>query len=278
MSANSRRHPHAWFSGHESARTVGSTCLKNIVLLYAWLTAAALGQWLPTWPALACTALTLVAFMRYVSPRPEWAAGPSVAPRDRLGLPLLGVAVALAAAYHLSAEMWYFRIAPVRHVTETFLDRSLEKPFGWLTVVAYTVLYAPLVEEVVFRGRVQPALQRTIGTAPAVALTAVLYTIAHLDAWASPLLLAGGLLFGLAAAKTGTIWTSLAMHIGSNAASKLASALAGDERTPADWAPALHLPTPVVGALAALTGTTLLYLVLPTDGPHGLRPSRAPGT
>jgi membrane protease YdiL (CAAX protease family) len=77
------------------------------------------------------------------------------------------------------------------------------------------VVFAPAFEELLFRGFMLRGYSRSpIGPAAAVVVTAALWTSLHAGAGAYDLVVifAGGLLFGSARLKTGSLWTTLVMH------------------------------------------------------------------
>jgi hypothetical protein len=92
---------------------------------------------------------------------------------------------------------------------------------GLLLWGSLVVLFAAAVEEVYFRGWLQPVLARQFGTPVAILLSAVAFSALHVMGGArSPTTLAnlflGGLLFGLLAARGGGIAGAVAAHFGWN--------------------------------------------------------------
>jgi len=62
---------------------------------------------------------------------------------------------------------------------------------GWIVVVLVTVVGAPLVEEIFFRGLVQGAFTRRVGAIPAIFITAIIFSVSHVtgEGVAAPLTL-----------------------------------------------------------------------------------------
>jgi uncharacterized protein len=92
------------------------------------------------------------------------------------------------------------------------------------------ILVYPILEEVVFRGMIQPALHRRIrhpGFGPlsvANIVTSVIFAIAHLPAHGvlqSALVFGPSLLFGLFRDRHGTVASAAVLHVSWNAASVL---------------------------------------------------------
>jgi membrane protease YdiL (CAAX protease family) len=83
------------------------------------------------------------------------------------------------------------------------------------------VLLAPLVEETVFRGYLYPLFAKSLGVAPAVVITGVLFGFMHAPqlGWTLGLvtmLITVGIIFTLARARTGTVLASFLLHLGYN--------------------------------------------------------------
>jgi membrane protease YdiL (CAAX protease family) len=91
-----------------------------------------------------------------------------------------------------------------------------------LMVIAASLLMAPLVEEIIFRGYIYTVLERIWGVAPAVLLSGALFGSIHFpQLWPGYfqmfLLCVVGVVFSLARARTGTTVASIALHFGYNA-------------------------------------------------------------
>ena len=92
-----------------------------------------------------------------------------------------------------------------------------------LAVLAvYGVLFAPVIEEMVFRGFLYKAVERSNGTLFAVLVTSVVFSLPHASQygwhWQNLLLLTYvGLIFGTVRARTGSVVPSTLLHVGYNA-------------------------------------------------------------
>ena len=75
---------------------------------------------------------------------------------------------------------------------------------------------AAVPEETIFRGILQPTLQKKVGRWPGILLTAVIFTLFHVQyAFALPLLISRtcwGLILGLLRERTGTLWAPAIAH------------------------------------------------------------------
>jgi len=133
----------------------------------------------------------------------------------------------------------------------TALVSSIESPAhrlspqDWASAIT-AICLAPVFEEYVFRGRVLDHLGLRLGVAPAVVISAVLFSAFH----DSPTLLLGtflaGLVLGVLRIATGSLGPCIAYHSGLNIAVL--------------WAVAVPSPGPVLAV--ALTCVSLLCLLL----------------
>lgn len=115
-------------------------------------------------------------------------------------------------------------LSPSSLVARYDLSRIFEGPIA--ERVAFTVtatVIAPLCEEVAFRGHLASAYHSRHRPAFAVAATAVVFALLHLDPLRAPSLLALGALYGWLAWRTGSIWPAVIAHAVNNG---IASALA----------------------------------------------------
>lgn len=97
---------------------------------------------------------------------------------------------------------------------------------AWLIWLAL-VVGAPLFEEVFFRGFLFKGLEANITQGWAIIVTAALWAILHIqyDAYGIGSIFFLGILFGLARAKTNSIFTSLAMHAITNVVANIEAAM-----------------------------------------------------
>lgn len=158
-----------------------------------------------------------------------WASGPQV--RDRQAMRAVGRHLGLVRPPLGATLAWLAATAGLLVLYE-LASRLLERPpipdfmvqlhgtagSVWLLGAA-VVVAAPAVEEVVFRGFLLPGLapSRT-GAAGAVALTAVLWAVIHLqyDLFDMSAIVLLGVLFGAARLHTRSLWTPLVLHAAVN--------------------------------------------------------------
>ncbi len=147
--------------------------------------------------------------------------------RPRLVPTALGALLGLAGFVAANGVMALWVMVLPRRVLEWFPDvgRIFEgPPLARAVVVAVAGLLAPLCEEAAFRGYLQRTLLRAAGPASAIAATAVLFALRHLDLVRFPALALLGALFGWLAWRGGSLWPAIAAHAANNAAA-IASAL-----------------------------------------------------
>jgi len=89
---------------------------------------------------------------------------------------------------------------------------------GWLIVLGLVVIVgAPVVEEIVYRGVVQPGLVTSWGRTAGIVVTAALFAAIHMQPIEFPGLFAFALVLGWARHSTGTIGMSIVTHMAFNA-------------------------------------------------------------
>jgi len=90
----------------------------------------------------------------------------------------------------------------------------------WLHGVAglfLMVVLAPMVEELIFRGLLYRMLRERWGIVVSVAVSAAFFSLIHHGMLFSPQLV-GGIIFALAYEWSRSLWVSIALHMGANAA------------------------------------------------------------
>jgi membrane protease YdiL (CAAX protease family) len=98
------------------------------------------------------------------------------------------------------------------------------KPLLWLAFV----LVAPLFEEIFFRGFVFKGLEHSrLGGRGAVFVTALFFAMLHVqyDLWGMLQVFGGGMIFGYARWRTGSLYVTISMHVWMNLVATLQAAL-----------------------------------------------------
>ena len=134
-----------------------------------------------------------------------------------------GIAVGLVSQVILVPILYapWVRLQPsVRDTLEKPAKELVDLVEGNWGVVALTLLVvvgAPIVEELFFRGLLLRALQRRLGPAPAVVISAVLFGLAHFEGVQLPALVVFGLVLGYLAVRTDRLGPGIFAHMAFNA-------------------------------------------------------------
>lgn len=150
-------------------------------------------------------------------------------PSAALGLRVRALDVPLGAALGIACQL--ILVPVVSWPWMTLLDRDSDElrepacrlaekaddPAGIALLFLITVIGAPIVEELFFRGFVQrPAVAR-LGRVVGVVLTSVLFGLTHFQALQLPALVVFGLVLGVLADRTGRLGPSIVTHMAFNA-------------------------------------------------------------
>jgi membrane protease YdiL (CAAX protease family) len=124
----------------------------------------------------------------------------------------------------------------------TFEQLIRSSPGARLAIVALAVLGAPLVEEIVYRGVVYPALERAFGVAQAIIGVAALFTLVHVPQyWNNPGLIVGLAFLSIALtivrARTGSVLPCFIIHLVFNSISSIGLLLESASPQPPPDAP-----------------------------------------
>lgn len=229
-----------------------------------WMVAAGVAlQALPPAGAIAVLAVLLALFLRGYLLRP-WTPRRWAELRLR---PLRGEALraTLAAVPVVMVLSWaglavWVRLVPVPAESLDPFDFLTGTPEGRLALALVAVVAAPLLEEFVFRGLVQGALERRRGPLPAILLTASIFAALHWLPTLLPLYLFLGAAFGFAVWATRSIWAGVLLHAANNSAAVLQMGAEPPElpRTvwETGWTPELSAALAVL-AVAALVAARL---------------------
>jgi hypothetical protein len=111
-------------------------------------------------------------------------------------------------------------------------DRVTHRPVDWVVLVLIVCIGAPLIEELFFRGLMQPRLVQRLGAAPGLVATALLFGAAHMINWQGRItfvyaasIAGGGLVLGIMRHVTGRLGPSTWAHFFFNAQAVLLTAL-----------------------------------------------------
>lgn len=137
----------------------------------------------------------------------------------------LGVAAGLVTSV-VVVRLVYLLLMAAGLVTRGDLDRlaepaqrvgDLAQGPGWLVLALFIGVGAPVVEEIYYRGLLQPALIRRLGPPGGIAVSAVVFGAAHQQVLQFPALAAFGVVLGYLAWRTQRLGPAIAAHIAFNA-------------------------------------------------------------
>lgn len=118
------------------------------------------------------------------------------------------IPVALVASYAISAVHQQIVNPPPQDIVEQF-PRTFA---GGALFVVIAVVFAPLFEEIFFRGFLYKGLRNSWGWWPAALGSAVVFGMAHLQLTVFVPIFALGVALAWVYERTGSLWTSIAMH------------------------------------------------------------------
>ena len=129
----------------------------------------------------------------------------------------------------------------------------LARPFGPVALFLTIVVLGPLIEEFTFRGRLQHTLEHAFGLVPAIATSAITFSVLHgrVDAFHH---LAFGVFAGWVVWRTGSIWSAVYMHALNNAVAQLLIHLTSSSPLPWDDRAAGLWPFAIIGAIVGFGG------------------------
>lgn len=139
-------------------------------------------------------------------------------PRERqaeVALVAIGkLCLALALAGGLALRYWLTEgnAALEHHMKQAPVDQQMAQAFsgpGMLTSILIGAAFAPVLEEVLFRGLLYQAWERRWGWIPAMLLTSTLFGLYHPIFWAA---FTSSVIFVCLFRRTGSLWSSIAVH------------------------------------------------------------------
>ncbi len=134
-------------------------------------------------------------------------------------------------------------------------------PFETALVVVGAVVAAPLCEELFFRGFLQRGLMARLEAPRAIVVTALIFSAFHLEPVGFLARFQLGVLFGLLAWRSGSIWPAIGAHLANNATSTLLH-FATRDQPQSDEAMPWWLPVTML-----LVGNALLLALARSVGP-----------
>ncbi|HET7322606.1 MAG TPA: type II CAAX endopeptidase family protein [Longimicrobiaceae bacterium] len=140
-------------------------------------------------------------------------------------------------------------------------DGYWTRPGGWLPVGFMMLVFAPVSEEFFFRGWMQRPIERRFGPAIAIAVTTILFVLAHGEPTAIATEAVGGLVMGFAVVATRSIWSAVLLHSGNNFFAFTLSLLFGSRFDSADAVYRDLGPWPLL-AMAVLSSVAIVGILM----------------
>ena len=138
---------------------------------------------------------------------------------DEVGFPI-GVVAQLVFVPLVSAPVsWFFGRERIEEPARQLTGRA--EGVGVVLLVVLVVLFAPVIEELFFRGLVLRSIQARYNDGLALLGSAVLFGLAHFQLLQLPALIMFGLIAGYCAQRTGRLGMSMFAHAGFNAVTVL---------------------------------------------------------
>jgi membrane protease YdiL (CAAX protease family) len=136
-----------------------------------------------------------------------------------LGLGLAGALAGRVLSVMFLAPIPIFPTRNLHEVDEAVLQEGIHGAGAWAVIVLVTCVGAPLVEELFFRGLLQPRLVTRLGPTIGIGVASLVFGAAHLVAWQGPITLAygwsiagAGLVLGLIRYHSGRLGPAIAAH------------------------------------------------------------------
>ncbi len=178
-----------------------------------------------------------------------------------LALARASIAGALAALLSVTVQVWYTSILPNATPPLTDFDLYARRPHGWIAIALFSTLVGPGIEELAFRGRLQPSLVDAMGKYSGVTVCAVAFAAIHGSIDAAPFHFLMGLIYGTAAQVSGSLLLSWAMHAGVNTSSYVLTEYYGEAMLPSELPARLGVSPILFVALSALMAPlTVLFI------------------
>jgi membrane protease YdiL (CAAX protease family) len=143
----------------------------------------------------------------------------------RLHWPDIPIGLAVGAVAQLLGNLIYLPLYKLTSVTEhdvakparELTDKASGNTAGVLLLVLVTVVMAPIVEELFFRGLVLRSAEKRWGMGWAIAFSSLLFGVTHFELLQLPPLALFGLIAALLTVRTGRLGPAIWAHVGFNA-------------------------------------------------------------
>jgi hypothetical protein len=132
----------------------------------------------------------------------------------------LGIAVCLLAIAYALNWLYSTYVVPgaeLQKDMKLILAAVPRTPLNMVILFLAAAVMAPLVEELLFRGYLQTSLKHHVGGTWAILVSALIFSLVHMQPLAIPGLFALGAAFGYIYDRTGSLKTNILLHLANNA-------------------------------------------------------------
>lgn len=132
----------------------------------------------------------------------------------------LGIALGLLAIAYALNWLYSTYVVPgveLQKDIKLMLAAVPRTPLNMVVLFLAAAVMAPLVEELLFRGYLQTSLKHHMGGTWAILVSALIFSLVHMQPLAIPGLFALGAAFGYIYDRTGSLKTNILLHLANNA-------------------------------------------------------------
>lgn len=133
---------------------------------------------------------------------------------------VVGLVIGLGGSLLYTQAIAYFHL-PLQTNSDTLLQEGKSAPLTTVGILAGAALVAPFCEEVFFRGLVFVGLLKRMPLWSAVALSAIIFGVAHADLGSLLPLVIIGCALAWARWRTDSLWPGIVIHVANNATAAL---------------------------------------------------------
>ncbi len=246
-----------------NARIAFHGVVSAVGVFLSWSILAGLLLYMPPLISVAWTSAVGIGLVVWVN-RPSASMGTLLTPFAPTAWPTFArasIAGALAAILSVTVQVWYTAILPDATPPLTDFDLYARRPHGWIAIALFSTLVGPGIEELAFRGRLQPSLIDAMGAYSGVTVCSIAFAAIHGSIDAAPFHFLMGLVYGTAAQVSGSLLLSWAMHVGVNTSSYVLTEYFGEAMLPSELPARLGVSPILFIALSVLIAPLTVFFI-----------------
>ncbi len=182
-------------------------------------------------------------------------------PISASGVGMLVVSGVVAALASVTAQVWYTAVVRIPPSSPSVFDIYATRPLGWIAIAIFSVFVGPGLEELTFRGRLQPSLVEAMDKRIGLCSCALVFAAIHGSIAAAPFHFMMGLAYGAAAYYSGSLLLSWTMNAAVNAASFALTQYFGDAMSPSELPQRLGVAPSIFHAIALIAVWLLVTII-----------------